>query len=299
MVGPLRLVTFADVARAATKIAPHLSRTPLLTCRWLDELAGCELFLKCENLQETGSFKARGALNAVLSLPELRTVGITAHSLGNHAAAVAFAARTRNLPCTVVIPHTAPASKIENTRSYGATVLLCEPGTTNREAAARKVAEEKGYHIVPPYDDAHVIAGQGTLALEMIEQLAELQPDCLPLDAILVPISGGGMAAGVAIATRALSPSTRVIAVEPMGKQLGTSLAAGKPLWPAGLLPLATVADGCRTSALGKVTWPICLEMLDQTGVLENSCRISTKTHRKIELATLPATARENRSKNR
>lgn len=151
-------VTYADVARAQAKIAPHVSRTPLLTCARLDELAGCSLFLKCENLQQTGSFKARGALNAVLSLPALRTVGITAHSLGNHAAAVAFAARVRKLPCTVVIPRNAPASKIENTRSYGATVELCEPGTANREAAVRRVAEQLGYDIVRARAATHLRA---------------------------------------------------------------------------------------------------------------------------------------------
>lgn len=141
-------VTYADVARAHARIAPHVVRTPLLTCAALDELAGAALFLKCENLQLTGSFKARGAVNAVLSLPALRTVGIAAHSLGNHAAAVAFAARARGLPCTVVIPRDAPASKIANARAHGARVELCEPGTASREAATRRVAEQLGYDIV-------------------------------------------------------------------------------------------------------------------------------------------------------
>lgn len=280
------LVTSADVARAHTKIALHIVRTPLLTSRLLDEAAGCRLFLKCENLQQTGSFKARGALNAVLSLPELRTKGIAAHSLGNHAAAVAFAARVRGLPCAVVIPRTAAASKIANTRRYGATVHLCEPGTANREAATLALAREFGYDIVPPYDDAHVIAGQGTMGLEIAQQLDELG-EATPLDALLVPVSGGGMAAGLALAYRSLSPSTRVIAVEPEGKALAASLAAGAPLWAAGLPPLDTVADGCRTQALGQVTWALCNELLDRTVLTVSDAQIVDAMRRTLDDAKL------------
>lgn len=140
---------------------------------------------------------------------------------------------------------------------------------------------------IPPYDDAHVIAGQGTLAIEMHRQLAELQPDRPPLDAIFVPISGGGMAAGVAIATRSLSPATRVIAVEPAGKGLGASLEAGRPLWPENLPPLSTLADGCRTAALGRITWPICHELLDRTVVPVTDAQITEAMRLTFDLAKL------------
>ena len=242
------VATLEDVRAAAERIAPHAHRTPVATCATLDRLAGRRLFLKCEQLQRGGAFKFRGALNAVLRLSEdAASRGVVTHSSGNHAQALALAARLRGIPCYVVMPSDAPAVKRDATLGYGAKVTLCEPTLEARERSADAVARETGAAFVHPYDHPDVIAGQGTVALELLEQAG-------PLDAVLAPIGGGGLVAGTCVTVGALAPATRVFAVEPEGADdAARSLAAGR------LVPQTdprTIADGLLTS-LGEHTWPI------------------------------------------
>lgn len=254
-----------NVMQAAERVYGRVRITDVALCASLDALAGDRiLFLKCENLQKTGSFKARGALNAVLALDKKRAAaGVVCHSAGNHGQALAWAAAESGLPCTVVVPQGTPKVKCDAIVGYGAELIFSEPTTAARVALMNQIAEERGMTPVPPYDDTNVIAGQGTMAFELLSQAAELQDIDLgeqdaqqPLDAIIVPISGGGMAAGVALATKELSPFTKVILVEPAGKDLQRSMEAEERLWAPGLPPLPTIADGMRTPPVGEVTWP-------------------------------------------
>ena len=219
----------------------------------VDELAGVAASFKCEHLQQTGSFKFRGALNAVMSLDDdAAAKGIVAHSTGNHGAAVAAAAAARRIPCTVVVPKDTPAAKIVNVQRYGARVVLCEPTQRARADAVAVESAKTGAHFVHPFNDPLVIAGQGTIGLEIVEQLAEV-------DAVLVPTSGGGMVSGIAAAIRALVPHARVIACEPEGKRLQDALALSTrivdPSTADALLP--TIADAIRTQPLGPVPWEL------------------------------------------
>ena len=193
--------TLADIEAASARIAPHLHRTPVLTSRLLDELSGARLAFKCENFQHTGSFKARGAFNAILSLPEKAArQGVATHSSGNHAAAIAFAARARGIPAQVVMPKTAPAVKKAAVAGYGARILECEPTLAAREAAVAAVVRETGATLIPPYDHPAVIAGQGSCFLELWQDVDG------GLDAITCPVGGGGLLGGTAIAARGLAP---------------------------------------------------------------------------------------------
>ncbi len=204
MTGP----SFADVRRAAERIAGHVHRTPVLTSRRIDAELGCQVFFKAENLQRCGAFKARGATNAVLSLgdDEARR-GVVTHSSGNHAAALAYAASVRGVPCTVVMPRTAPRIKLDAVRGYGADIVLCEPA--EREATCARVAADRGAVVVHPFEDPRVIAGQGTAALELLEDVPNL-------DAVLVPVGGGGLCSGTAITVGAMRPAARVFGAEPL-----------------------------------------------------------------------------------
>ena len=234
------LPTSADVARAAERIRPLARRTPVLTAASLDALFGVRLFFKCENFQRVGAFKFRGACNAVWSLPKAEAArGVATHSSGNHGAALALAARLRGVPCTVVVPRNAPAVKRAAVAGYGAEVVPCEPTLEAREATLARVIGGSGQTVVHPYDDARVIAGQGTAALELV--------DALPaLDVVLAPIGGGGLAAGTALAVRKASPGTRVVAVEPLGADDAyRSFRSGERL--PSIAP-NTIADGLLTS---------------------------------------------------
>ena len=238
-------VTLQCVQGAATRIASSGALvTPVITSAWADAACGVRAHFKCEHLQLTGSFKYRGAANAVLRLSDADAAkGVVAHSAGNHGAALAAAAAARGIPCTVVVPSDTPEAKVLNMRRHGANVVLCEPTQQARsETAASEAAKMGGATLVHPYDDAAVIAGQGTMALELLEQ-------CASLDAILVPTSGGGMLTGIAAAACALRPGLRVIAVEPEGKRLGEALATGRrvvdPTTANKLLD--TCADAIRT----------------------------------------------------
>lgn len=234
------LPTLADVRRAAERIRPFARRTPVLTAASLDALFGARLFFKCENFQRVGAFKFRGACNAVQSLAEAEAAcGVATHSSGNHGAALALAARLRGVPCTVVVPRNAPVVKRAAVAAYGADIVLCEPTLDARERALAEAVAESGQVVVHPYDDARVIAGQGTAALELVEDV----PD---LDVLLVPIGGGGLASGTALAVRGSSPETKVVAVEPLGADDAyRSFHSGERL--PSVAP-DTIADGLLTS---------------------------------------------------
>ncbi len=236
---PALSVILADVRAARERIALHVHRTPVLTSRQLDERAGARLFFKCENFQRVGAFKARGAFSRLTLLTdEERARGVVAFSSGNHAQAVALAARTLGVAATIVMPADAPAAKVAATRGYGARVVLYDRAAESREEIARRFEAEEGSVLVPPFDDDAVIAGQGTLALELLEEAPSL-------DVVVTPCSGGGLLSGVAVAARGVAPEIRLWGVEPeAGDDMRRSLAAGRPV----SIPLPdTIADALQT----------------------------------------------------
>lgn len=244
----------AAIRKAHARISPHIHPTPVMTSKSLDEIASAQLFLKCENLQRTGSFKIRGATNAVLSLTEEQARrGVAAPSSGNHAAALALAARERGIPAWIVMPSNASSAKRRSAEAYGARVVECEPTVAAREATAKKLLEETGAQLVHPYNDERVIAGQGTAALELLEEF----PD---LDCIVAPVSGGGLLSGTAIAARSLRPSIRIIGAEPKNADDAfRSLQSGRVEQPA---DAETIADGLR-AMLCPLTLAILRERVD------------------------------------
>jgi len=231
---------FAQIREAHRRIACHVRRTPVFTSASLDKLAGAQLYFKCENLQRTGSFKIRGATNAIFSLaPAQAARGVLTHSSGNHAAAVARAAQWRGIAAWIVMPENAPAIKREAVEAYGGRIRLCAATLRAREETARQLAEETGASLIHPYDDERVIAGQGTAAVELLEEV----PD---LDLIAAPVSGGGLLSGTAIAAHGLRPGIRVVGIEPeMADDARQSLAAGRLVR---IEQPATIADGLRAS---------------------------------------------------
>ena len=242
-------VSLADVEAARGRIAPHVHRTPVLTSSSLDARAGARLFFKCETFQKVGAFKARGAFSRLTLLTaEERRRGVVAFSSGNHAQAVALAARTLGISATIVMPHDAPAMKLAATRGYGAAVKVYDRATESREAIAKDIVEREGRVLVPPFDDPAVIAGQGTAALEFFE-------DVPCLDAVLAPCGGGGLFSGVAVVATALRPGIAVWGVEPeAGDDFRRSLAAGRPVE----IPVpATIADCLQTTRAGVHTFAI------------------------------------------
>jgi threonine dehydratase/serine racemase len=244
-----------DVEAAARRLAGFAHRTPVATCATLDRLAGRSLFFKCEHLQKAGAFKFRGACNAVRRLaPEVAARGVVTHSSGNHAGALALAARLRGIPAHVVMPSNASPVKRRAVEEYGARVVECAPTLAAREETAAAVLAETGGTLVPPYNHPDVIAGQGTAALELLEQVPGL-------DALVAPVGGGGLVAGACVAARGLAPSARVFAAEPAGADdAARSKAAGT------LLPQTgphTIADGLLTS-LGNLTWPLVRDRVER-----------------------------------
>jgi threonine dehydratase/serine racemase len=243
------------VREAAARLAGVAHRTPVATCATLDGLAGRRLFFKCEQLQKAGAFKFRGAMNAVASLGAERGArGVVTHSSGNHGQALALAARLRGLPAWVVMPRDVAAPKFRAVEAYGGRAVLCEPTLEARDSTARRVAGETGAVLIPPFDHPDVIAGQGTVALELLEQV----PD---LDAIVAPVGGGGLVSGIALGLRELAPRVRVIAAEPLAaddaarsKALGRVLPQQAP---------KTLADGLLTS-LGALTWPVIRDCVER-----------------------------------
>ena len=201
--------TYQDMLDAHERIRPHIRRTPVRTSDYLNELTGAELFFKCENFQEPGAFKVRGATNAVFGLSdEQAKAGVATHSSGNHASCLSYAAMLRGIPCNVVMPKTAPQAKKDTVRRYGGRITECEPSTTSREETFARVQAETGGDFVHPYNDPRVIAGQGTCSKELIEQTDGL-------DMVVAPIGGGGMISGTCLTLSTLSPETKVIAAEP------------------------------------------------------------------------------------
>lgn len=240
-------------------IAPHIHGTPVITCASLDERAGAHLFFKCENLQRTGSFKIRGATNAVFSLePAEAARGVATHSSGNHAAALALAARLRGVPAWIVMPSNVPGVKRAAVERYGGRVTQCEPTLASREATADAVVTRTGARLIHPYDNPHVIAGQATAALELLEEI----PD---LDAILAPVSGGGLLSGTAIAAKGLRPAIRVIGAEPQNADDAyRSLESGKLEAAA---KSETIADGLRAT-LCPLTFSILREHVTEIALV-------------------------------
>jgi threonine dehydratase len=241
-------LAFDDVLAAAQRLDGVAHRTPVVTSHTLDERTGARVFLKCENLQRMGAFKFRGAYNRIAALDETaRARGVVAFSSGNHAQGVALAARLLGAPATIVMPEDAPQSKLAATRGYGAEVVLYDRRTMNRGAIADGLARERGATLVPPYDDPYVIAGQGTCALELCGDVE--------LDALLVPVGGGGLLSGCALAATSLAPGIALYGVEPeAGDDFAQSFARGERVEIA--VP-ETIADGQQTTMPGALTFPI------------------------------------------
>ncbi len=245
----------ATIRAAHERIRPFIKRTPVLTSERLDAACGGSLFFKCENFQEAGAFKSRGACNAVFSLTDTEAAnGVVTHSSGNHAAALARAAQLRGITAHIIMPAGAPESKVRNVGSYGGWITFCEPNLAARETACAQVAARTGATIVHPFDDLRVAAGQGTAAVELLEDEPEL-------DVILCPVGGGGLLCGTAVAAKALHPGVRVIGVEPaLADDVAQSYRAKRRI----AIPTpATIADGLRTNCTGEKNFPIILEYVD------------------------------------
>jgi threonine dehydratase len=252
----LRIPTFSDVETARRRIAGLAHRTPVLTSRTADARAGASLFFKAENFQRAGAFKFRGACNAIAALdPAARGRGVVAYSSGNHAQAIAYAARLLGAPATIVMPGDAPAIKVAATRGYGAEIIFYDRYTGDREKISRDVAAERGATLIPPFDHPDVIAGQGTAAAELIEEVGEL-------DLLVTPLGGGGLLAGCALAAGTLSPGCRVIGVEPeAGNDVQQSLAKGEIV----TIPVPrSIADGALTTHVGYHNFPILRERVER-----------------------------------
>lgn len=250
---PALAIGSADVQRAATRLRGVANRTPVVTSRALDQALGCQVFFKCESFQRGGSFKFRGAFNRLAELSDSeRQRGVVAFSSGNHAQGVALAARELGLQATIVMPTDAPAPKVAATRGYGAQVVLFDRHLQDREAIAQRLAEEQGLTLVPPYDHPLVMAGQGTAALELLE-------DTGPLDVLVTPLGGGGLLSGCATAARALRPGIRLVGVETeAGNDWVLSLRAGERVR---IPPPDTIADGMRTQMPGVYTFPVVQQL--------------------------------------
>ncbi len=245
----MKLPTYDDVVAAAARLRGHAHRTPVLRSRVADQLLGAEVAFKCETFQRSGSFKFRGAFSALSRFTaDQRRAGVVAFSSGNHAQAIALSAQLLGIPATIVMPHDTPAIKLAATRGYGAEIVIYDRVTEDREAIGRRLATEHGQTLIPPFDHADVIAGQGTATQELIEETG-------PLDYLFVCMGGGGLVSGAALAARALSPQCKVYGVEPEagndGQQSFRTGAIVRIATPA------TIADGAQTQAIGELTFAI------------------------------------------
>jgi threonine dehydratase len=277
-------IDVGTIRAAHTRIRPHIHRTPVLSNPALDELAGAQLFFKCENLQKVAAFKARGACNVVLSLSAAQAkCGVVTHSSGNHGAALAWAARSRGIPAWIVMPSNAAQVKQDAVKGFGATVRFCEPTVADREATCAAVEAETGATLVHPYNDWGVIAGQGTAALELLED----EPN---LDAVITPVGGGGLLSGTAIAAKGLRPSIKVYGAEPAGADDAyRSLRAGR------IIPQTdphTIADGLRSS-LGDKTFAVLRSTVDgiETATEEAIVRAMRLLWGKLKMIVEPSSA--------
>ncbi|CAG2256280.1 SRR [Mytilus edulis] len=247
------------IYEAHERIKPFVHKTPVYTNTTFNNLIGKEAFFKCENLQKTGSFKARGALNTILKLkksnPNLK--GVVAYSSGNHGLATAWASRLAGVKCSVVVPKTTSEFKVTAVQGYGAEVVKCEYDPISRLEACETIATKEGYEIIHTSDHDDVIHGQGTIALELLQEV----PD---LDAILVSASGGGMISGIAIAAKAINKNIKIFMVEPKGKMAEESLRSGKRLWPNPPQFIDTTAEGLMSQQLGNLTFPIICRLVEK-----------------------------------
>jgi len=262
------MLTFNDILQARERLSGVAHRTPVLTSQQFNELAGCQVFFKAENLQRVGAFKFRGAYNKLAALGETgRRNGVLAFSSGNHAQAVALAAKLFNVPAVIVMPQDAPQIKVQATRGYGAEIIFYDRYGESREELGERLCAERGLALVPPFDDELIMAGQGTAALELLEEVPEL-------DALLVPVSGGGLLAGCAVAAKHLRPAIRLFGVEPeTGNDTWLSLQRGERVEIA--VP-KTIADGLQVNAPGKLTFPILQSLIEQILLVSDPEMIAT-----------------------
>lgn len=251
----------SDLKKAHERIKPHIHRTPVMTSQSINAIAGCDIYFKCENFQKIGAFKARGGLNAVMSLSvEARQKGVVTHSSGNHAQAVSLAAKMCGIPAYIVMPETAPEVKKKAVKGYGAQITFCKPTIEARKANANRIQQETGAFLVSPYNDNNVIAGQGTAAIEFLE-------DTDGLDALITPVGGGGLLAGTALAAHYYSPTTKVFAGEPDGaKDTYLSMKAGKMVTVENP---STIADGLLAS-MGDKNFAIIKELVEDVFVVDD-----------------------------
>ena len=251
----MHLPTFADIQAAHELIRPYIHRTPVLTCQSINRLAGCELYFKCENFQKVGAFKFRGATNAVFSLrEEAAAAWVGTHSSGNHAAALALAARMRGIQSYIVMPSNAPEVKKNAVAGYGAHITFCEPTLQAREETLQLLTDQLGLTVIHPYNNFAVISGQGTVALELLEELSD--PEI-----VMCPVGGGGLLAGTALATKFLSPGCRVIAAEP--KEADDAFRSFRDGYIHPSIHPQTIADGLLTS-LGELNFAVIREQVDE-----------------------------------
>ncbi|MDJ0556191.1 MAG: threo-3-hydroxy-L-aspartate ammonia-lyase [Microcoleaceae cyanobacterium MO_207.B10] len=248
-------VNYTNIAAAANCLSGVANLTPVMTSKTVDRLTKCEVFFKCENFQRTGSFKFRGAYNALSKLSETqKQCGVLTYSSGNHAQAIALAGKLLNIPTTIVMPNNAPKVKKSATRGYGSEIIFYDINEITREELAKKIAQERGYTIIPPYDHPDIIAGQGTAAVELINEVGSL-------DLLLVCCGGGGLLSGCAIATKNLLKNCQVIGVEPKNADDATRSFYSKTLQT--VHNPNTIADGARTPYLGQYTFPLVLHYVD------------------------------------
>ncbi|HEV3429140.1 MAG TPA: threo-3-hydroxy-L-aspartate ammonia-lyase [Paraburkholderia sp.] len=261
-------ITFEDVAAAHERIRGVAHRTPVLTSRTANELAGAELFFKCENFQRMGAFKFRGAYNAIAQFtPEQKQGGVITFSSGNHAQAIALSARLLGVKAVIVMPHDAPAVKVEATRGYGGEVVFYDRYTEDREALGQRLAAERGLTLIPPYDHPHVMAGQGTAAKELFEEAGEL-------DVLLTPLGGGGLLSGCATVAHALAPRCTVIGVEPeAGNDGQRSFQSGEIVH---IDTPKTLADGAQTQHLGNYTFAVIRERVQEIVTVSDAELVET-----------------------
>ncbi|MGH9140843.1 MAG: threo-3-hydroxy-L-aspartate ammonia-lyase [Vicinamibacterales bacterium] len=264
----MTLPTFADVENAARQIAGAAHKTPVASSRTINRRTHAELFFKCENLQRAGAFKFRGAYNALSRLnADERRRGVVTFSSGNHAQAIALAGQLLDIPRVIVMPSDAPAVKRIATEGYGGEVVLYDRDNEDRETIGRRLASERGLTLIPPYDHPHIIAGQGTAALELIAEVG-------PLDVLYVPCGGGGLLSGSAIAAKALSPACRVIGVEPATGDDATRSFRTKQLQTVS--NPKTVADGARTASLGTLTFPLVMANVSDMATVQDPTLLKT-----------------------
>ena len=262
MVSSSALPTYDDILSASRQIAGAVHRTPVVTSRSVDERVGARVFFKCENLQRAGAFKIRGAYNALSQLTgEERRRGVVAFSSGNHAQAVALAGRMLDIPRVIVMPADAPAVKRAATEAYGASVVPYDRLTEDREAIGQRIAAERGLTIVPPFNHPHIVAGAGTAALELIEEVGAI-------DLLLVPCGGGGLLTGSALTARALAPKCRIVGVEPAAGDDATRSFRTRQLQRVD--NPKTIADGARTPSLGSITFPLVLAHVSDMAVVDD-----------------------------